>query len=148
MKYLTSFPSRQIAAYLSHFRIFVASWQAFLAKYNYLPGWKLRVRDWSGEVGGRRHGWEPDDRTVDVGARLPIDEAKEPLASRPQKVVAAVERRVVQRGHVGRTLQHCSQRLTGIRAEVHNRLASIKALDKQQVSPGLQELSGRRRRGG
>src|SRR5258708_33516998 len=31
-----------------------------------LPGWELRVRDGRGEVGGRSHGCEPDDRAVDV----------------------------------------------------------------------------------
>jgi hypothetical protein len=82
-----------------------------------------------------------------VGARLPIDEAEEPLAGGPEKVVAAVVCRVVQRGHVGRTLQHRSQGLARVRAEVHNRLAGVEALDKQQVGVGLQELPGRRRRG-
>ncbi|TMD76151.1 MAG: hypothetical protein E6I97_11935, partial [Chloroflexi bacterium] len=82
-----------------------------------------------------------------VGTRLPVDEAKEPLAGGPQKVVAAVVRCFVQRGHVGRTLQHRGQGLAGVRAEVHNRLACVEALDKQQVGVGLQELSGRRRRG-
>src|ERR1700736_6289990 len=38
-------------------------WESLL---NYLPGWKLRVRDGSGEVGGWSHGCEPDDRAVDV----------------------------------------------------------------------------------
>src|SRR2546423_82626 len=81
------------------------------------------------------------------GARLPVDEAKEPLAGGPEEVVAAIVRCFVQRGHVGRTLQHRSQGLTRVRAEVHNRLAGVEALDKQQVGVGLQELSGRRRRG-
>src|SRR3989440_4622809 len=83
-----------------------------------------------------------------VGARLPIDEAEEPLAGGPEKVVAAVVRRFVQRGHVGRTLQHGGKRLTRVRTEVNDRLASVEALDKQQVDVRLQELSGRRRRGG
>jgi hypothetical protein len=48
--------------------------------------------------------------------------------------------RVVQRGHVGRTLQHRSQGLARVRAEVHNRLAGVEALDKQQVGVGLQQL--------
>src|SRR6266496_3160732 len=82
------------------------------------------------------------------GARLPIDEAEEPLAGGPQKVVAAIVRRFVQRGHVGRTLQHSGQGLTRVCAEVENRLAGVEALDKQQVDVRLQELSGRRRQGG
>ncbi|TMC87605.1 MAG: hypothetical protein E6J22_17215 [Chloroflexi bacterium] len=45
------------------------------------------------------------------------------------------------------TLQHRGQGLAGVRAEVHNRLACVEALDTQQVGVGLQELSGRRRRG-
>src|SRR5437667_11811447 len=83
-----------------------------------------------------------------VSARLSVDEAEESLAGGPQKVVAAIVRCVVQRRHIGRTLQHCSQGLTRVCAEVHNRLAGVKALDKQYVGPGLQELPGRRRRGG
>src|SRR6266567_5617401 len=83
-----------------------------------------------------------------VGARLPIDEAEEPLAGGPEKVVAAVVRRFVQRGHIGRTLQHRSQRLSGVCAEVQNRLTGVEAFDKQHVDPRLQELSWRRRRGG
>ncbi|MFL5586482.1 MAG: hypothetical protein ACJ8DI_02350 [Ktedonobacteraceae bacterium] len=81
------------------------------------------------------------------GARLPIDEAEEPLAGGPQKVVAAIVRRFVQRGHVGRTLQHSGQGLTRVRTEVNDRLAGVEALDKQQVDIRLQVLSGRRRRG-
>src|SRR5439155_10242210 len=65
------------------------------------------------------------------GARLPIDEAEEPLAGGPQKVVAAIVRRFVQRGHVGRTLQHSGQGLTRVCAEVENRLAGVEALDKR-----------------
>ena len=72
-----------------------------------------------------------------VGARLPVDEAEEPLAGGPQEVVAAVERRVVQRGHIGRPLQHRGQGLTGVCAEVHNRLAGVEALDEQHVDSGL-----------
>src|SRR2546425_13142867 len=82
-----------------------------------------------------------------VGTRLPVDEAEEPLAGGPQEVVAAVERRFVQRRHEGRTLQHRSQGLPRVRAEVDNRLAGVEALDKQYVDVRLQELSGRRRRG-
>src|SRR3981081_1465448 len=32
----------------------------------WLPRRELRVRDWSGKIGGRSHGCEPDDCTVDV----------------------------------------------------------------------------------
>src|SRR5205807_10140118 len=65
-----------------------------------------------------------------------------------QKVVAAIVCRFVQRGHIGRTLQHRGKRLTRVRTEVKDRLAGVEALDKQQVDVRLQELSGRRRRGG
>src|SRR5437868_6048551 len=36
---------------------------------DYLPGWELRVRDGSSEVGGWSRGCEPDDRAVDVDSR-------------------------------------------------------------------------------
>src|SRR2546423_2036614 len=35
----------------------------------YLPGWELRVRDWSGKIGGRRLGSEPHDCTLGVHPR-------------------------------------------------------------------------------
>src|SRR5438445_10035801 len=44
-------------------------------------------------------------------------------------------------------LQHRSQGLTRVGAEVQDWLAGVEALDKQQVDVRLQELSGRRRRG-
>ena len=68
------------------------------------------------------------------GARLPVDEAKEPLAGGPEEVVAAIVHCFVQRGHVGRTLQHRSQGLTRVRAEVHDRLTGVTT--RESVGPG------------
>ncbi len=76
------------------------------------------------------------------GAGLAVDEAEQPLAGRAEEVIAAVEGRGVQRGHVGGPLQHRGQRLAGVGAEIDNRLSGVEAFDEQHVHPRLGELAG------
>ena len=75
-------------------------------------------------------------------AGLAVDEAEQPLAGRAEEVIPAVERGVVQRGHVGGPLEHRGQRLAGVGGQVDDRLARVEALDEQQVHPRLGELAG------
>ena len=79
-----------------------------------------------------------------VRAGLAVDEAEQPLAGRAEEVVAAVVGGLVERGHVGRALEHRGQRLAGVGGDVDDRLAGVEALDEQQVDPGLGELAGLR----
>ena len=80
-----------------------------------------------------------------VRAGLAVEEPEQALPRRAEEVVAAVERRVVERRNVRRALQHGRQRLPGVGAEVDDRLSGVKALDEQHVGPRLRELAGRRR---
>jgi hypothetical protein len=76
-----------------------------------------------------------------AGARLAVDEPEQPLPCGAEEVIAAVERRVVEGGHVGGPPEHRGRRLARIGAEVDDRLAG-EALHEQQVGPRLRELAG------
>ena len=70
-----------------------------------------------------------------VGPGLPVDEGEEALPGGAQEVVAAVVGRLVERRHVGRPLEDRAQGLSGIGADVDDRLARVEALDEQDVDP-------------
>ena len=76
-----------------------------------------------------------------VGAGLSVDEPEEPLASRAEEVVATVERHVVERRHVGGTLQNGGEGLPGVSAQVDDGLTGVEAFDEQHVCPRTEELT-------
>ena len=89
-----------------------------------------------------------------VVAGLTVDEAEQALAGGAEEVVAAVVGGLVERGDVGRALEHRGERLAGVGRDVDDRLAGVEALHEQQVDPRLGVLArarsrrcGRRARG-